>query len=288
MQKRVPIRSIVALAALALLAAAPSSWATDSCKDEAKQGFKDCKVNSKEDYQSAKDACLNRDHQCVEVCRADRYDCRQATGFDAAIQQCDDTLAAAKTTCRANNPAGSPERDMCIDQAQVVAFQCRDSAREAAKPGLKQCRRDFVTCATACPPAAPDAPVDPKQCKLDAQTAYKAAKAACVEDFQVEKDACRHRDHTCVEQCRADRDSCRQPTEDQLASDVAACNSTRDTAINNCKSLYADGTPERDQCIDNAQVTAFECRDHANENARPGFQTCRANFQTCVQSCPLN
>ena len=274
----------------------------------------DCKAGSKEDYQSAKDACLNRDHICVEACRADRYDCRQATGFDDAIDACNATLAGAKATCRQNNAAGSPGRDMCIDQAQLVAFQCRDSAREAAKPALKDCRKQFKICATGCPPAPAGAPADPAQCKLDAKTTYKDAQAACREDFQVQKDVCHNRDHTCVEQCRADRETCRAPVQTQLDSDIAACNAKKcvaganagasctaasecpasicqKPAVTNCDALYgpngSNPDPDNlDTCIDNAQAAAFECRDQANEDAHPGFENCRQTFQTCAQGCP--
>jgi hypothetical protein len=60
----------------------------------------------------------------------------------------------------------------------------------------------------------------------------------------------------------------------------------RDAAIATCRQLYAEGTAERDQCIDNAQVDAFRCRDQANEDARPGLQACKQQFQACVQICP--
>ena len=298
MTARLPIRSFAAAAALALVIAAPAiSAASDSCRAEAKQISKDCKADCKEDFQAAKDGCLNRDHVCVEVCRAERYDCRQATGFDAAIDACNDTLAAAKQQCRdnPNNPPGSTNRDDCIDQVQVIAFQCRDDAREAKKPALKQCRKDFRACAQACPLPDPPSSGDAAQCKADAKIAYKACTADCKEDYQIAKDACHNRDHLCVEGCRADRETCREPVENDLDGDLAACDLTlhgdgtpeNPGAIPTCKSLYGEGTPERDQCIDNAQVNAFECRDQAREDARPGFETCRQGFKTCAQGCPL-
>jgi hypothetical protein len=296
MTARIPLRSLAALATLALVSIAPAAWATNSCRVEAKLNFKDCKAGCKEDFQAAKDACLNRDHFCVEVCRAERYECRQATGFDAAIDACNDALEDAKQDCRDNpsNPPGSDSRDACIDAAQVIAFQCRDQAREIAKPALKACRKAFALCAQACPPPDPPSSVNPSQCKVDAKTVYVACKNACIEEFQVNKDACRNRDHVCVEGCREDREVCRAPVEDQLASDIAACNLTlhgdgtpeNPGAIETCKSLYAEGDPLRDQCIDNAQVDAFQCRDQAREDARPGFLTCRQNFRSCVEGCP--
>src|SRR5437773_1071271 len=146
-------------------------------------------------------------------------------------------------------------------------------------------------------PCIQDAKGEYRNCKASCVEDFQVAKDACLnrdhpcrancrEDFQVAVDACLNRDHACVEQCRADRQTCRQPTLDRLSSDIAACNARRDSDIQNCKDLYADGTPERDQCIDNAQVAGFECRDQAREDARPGLQTCREHFRDCVRACP--
>jgi hypothetical protein len=274
------------LAAFIVITGAPRAHAGNSCVGDAAGGYKNCKADCKEDFQVAKDTCLNRDHACVEACREDRRHCRDATGIDDAIAQCDATLVGARRTCRQNNPTDAGQRDHCIDQAQDVAFQCRDAAREAAKSGLKQCRKDFQACAQACPPANPPSSADPKQCKSDAQEAYQACKGGCVEAFQTAKDECRNRDHVCVEGCRADRDVCLGPKLDALVAAYAACNATRDGDVQNCKNLYGAGTPERDTCIDNAQLAAFQCRDQAREDARPGLDQCRADFQACAQGCP--
>ncbi len=278
--------SLAVLATAVVFLAAGHARAADPCMADAKQEARDCKATCTEDYQAAKDACLDRDHPCVEACRAERYDCRQATGIDDAIAACNATLEGARQTCRDSYPAGSPERDACVDQAQVVAFQCRDSAREAAKPAIKACRAGFRTCARACAPNQPPNPIGRKQCLAGAVADYKSCQADCREDFQVAKDACKNRDHACAEGCRADRAECRRPTLEQLQTAIDDCNATRDAAIANCRSLYGEGTPERDQCIDNAQVAAFECRDQANEDARPGLKACRHQFRQCVEACP--
>ena len=277
---------LVSLAALSLLIGASAARAADPCMVDAKVEYRDCKAGCKEDYQAAKDACLDRDHACVEVCRAERADCRDATGIDAAIDACNDALDAARQQCRDTYASGTPERDACIDQAQVVAFQCRDQAREDAKPALKECRKQFRTCASGCALNQPPNPTGKKQCKKDALAAFLACQATCREDFQIAKDGCKNRDHACAEQCRAERAECRRPVRDQFNADVAACKATRDAAVDNCKALYADGTPERDQCIDNAQVAAFQCRDQAHEDARPGLAACRQEFRTCIGACP--
>jgi hypothetical protein len=277
----------VSTAALAMLLSAPAARAKDFCVLDAKVELKDCKTGCTEDFQVAKDDCFNRDHACMEVCRARREECRLATGIDADFAACRATLQGAKQRCRDTNPAGSPELDQCIDQAQVVAFQCRDDARERARRALKACRRAFRACAMACPPADPNAPpVDIAACRSEARQDFTTCRANCIEDFQVAKDACHNRDHACVEQCRAQRDACRDPVLARLESDIAQCNADRDHAIQLCRDAYGAGTPELNHCIDNAQVDAFRCRDAARERARPQLMSCRAAFGSCVRACP--
>jgi hypothetical protein len=282
-------RSLIASVstALAVLLAAPAARAKDFCVVDAKSELRDCKTTCTEDFQVAKDSCTNRDHACMEVCRARREECRLATGIDTDFAACQATLQQAKQRCRNTNPPGSAALDQCIDQAQVVAFQCRDDARERAKRALKACRRAFRACAQACPPADPNAPpIDVLGCKNAARDDFNTCRANCLEDFQVAKDACRNRDHACVEVCRANRDGCRDPVLARLESDVAACNATRDHAIQLCRDAFGAGTPELDHCIDNAQVDAFRCRDAARERARPLLNDCRAAFRICVRACP--
>ena len=271
----------------ALALCATNARAGNPCIDDAKESYLDCKGDCLEGYQLAKDNCLNRDHDCVEGCRAGREECVLATSLDEDLTACRDTLRQAKQDCRdahVNDPDGL---DKCIDEAQVVAFLCRKAARTKAKPALAACRAGFRACAKACPPPpAGQPPVDPLQCKIDARNAYLACKADCREQFQTQKDLCLNRDHACVEGCRAQRDACRQPIEDQLDADIASCNATRDSGIQDCKNLYPEGDPNRDICITNVQVDAFECRDQARENAAPGFAQCRTNFQSCATACP--
>lgn len=286
-------RSMMLLAAAAfVLAALPAHAGPRHCVREAKRDAKDCTAACKETFQTAKDACLNRDHACVEVCRANRAQCRLDTGFDAAIDACNDGLEARRAACRVDNPPGA-ERDHCVDLAQIDAFECRDAARELAKPLLKQCRKDFRACAKACPAPDPVTPVDPKGCIGDAKTAAATCTATCKEDFQIAKDDCRNRDHNCVEQCRADRNACRQPIRATLDGDLAVCTADRQTGVDGCTTQFPpprDPAAEIDfdQCVDGVQVDAFVCRDGAHETARPGFVACKDGFRTCVQTnCPV-
>ena len=272
------------LVAVALFGLLPSVRPADasSCVGAAAQELRDCKANCKEDFQVAKDACFNRDHACVEVCRAERYDCREASGIDADLAACRATRDAAIDNCKQLYDPGTPERDQCIDNAQVDAFSCRDQARESNRDELKACRQAFRACARACGP--PDVPVNVPQCLLDAKAAALTCKAGCIEDFQFAKDTCHNRDHDCVEACRVGRETCRDNV--GLDDAIASCNATRDAAVDDCRQLYGAGTPERDQCIDQVQVVAFECRDQAREDARPGLRQCRDDFRSCAQACP--
>ncbi len=230
---RPPIILVAGAAALVATIAVTPAHAGNPCLSEAKRDYRDCTADCKEAFQTAKDACLNRDHACVEVCRADRSQCRLDTGFDAAIEACNDLLEARRIRCRQDNLPGE-ERDRCIDLAQIEAFQCRDAARELAKPLLKQCRKAFRACARACGPAAAgDPPPDPRQCLTDANIAFRAclksedaAAPGCRESFQIAKDDCRGRDHECVEVCREARHACRLPIRAQLEADLAACAAT--------------------------------------------------------------
>lgn len=273
-------RSAFVLAAgLAVLWSGAPALATDPCLGDAKVEFVECKGTCKENLQVAKDDCMNRDHACMEVCRAVREECQLATGLWDDLAVCRDALRAAKDDCRAAHPEGSAELDACIDAAQVAAYGCRRSARIAARPALELCQSAFRTCAKACPP--PDEPsevVDPLACKLAAKDTANACKAACREDRQVQKDLCLNRDHVCVEGCRAGRDACRLPAEDQLDAAVAACNAQRDADVAACAGDQG--------CLDGAYVAAFQCRDAAREVAKPALRACRDGFRACAEACP--
>jgi len=276
---------VFGIGSVLLLSAVPAR-AKNECIADANSTAKECRSDCMEDFQVAKDACLNRDHHCVEACRAGREDCELATGLDAALAACNATQTGAVHDCRQQYAKGTPERDTCIDQAQLVGFQCRKQARNHARLAMNACRAGFRTCARACgPPTQPD-PTAVPQCKRDARATNKTCQADCREDMQVAKDACHNRDHACVEQCRLDRKNCTDPVLTQLAADIAACNADRDNKLQNCHNLYGDGTPELSHCIQDAQAQAFECRDGKREAARPQLRACRQTFLDCARACP--
>jgi hypothetical protein len=278
------------LASLAVLAAA-SSASAGACIDAAAGDYRLCKADCREAFQVAKDACLNRDHACVELCRAERSECRDASGFDADIDQCNDDMEAVIAQCKIDYPAGSTSRDICIDDAQVAGFRCRDQKREENAAELEACRSAFKVCAKACPPADPNPDpntpvINRRQCRREAKVTFMGCLADCREDFQVAKDACRNLDHECVEACRTQRHDCLEPKLAALEAEIALCNQQRDQTIAGCEVDPAP-FPDVDSCVDNAQVIAFQCRDQEREDARPGIRECRDAYKdVCVPACP--
>jgi hypothetical protein len=252
-------------------------WA-NTCILDARGEFTDCQAACLEDFQIAKDACINKDHPCVEACRAEREDCITATGLQAALDACHTQTHKAILACNGDSN--------CIEQAQVVGFECRLAARTAAKPALKQCRVGFRTCVGACPAGTGTPAENPTACRLAARQDFLGCKATCRTTFQTEKDACLNRSHPCVDGCRTTRDSCDATVQGPLDQQITQCNATRDAAIANCKKIYADGSQAQADCIENAQVAAFSCREDAREAARPGFAQCQADFISCAQGCP--
>jgi len=275
--------SVIGIALAIGFAAAPAR-AGNPCIGDAKETFTDCKGDCKEDYQAAKDACLQRDHDCVEGCRAGRAECILNTSLDEDLDTCRTNLRAAKDACHAGDPA---ELDSCIDGAQVTAFLCRRTARKTARPDITACRIGFRACAKACPTTGTEV-IDKVACKGDAKTAYLGCKGDCREEFQEQKDLCLGHNHACVENCRAGRDACREPVENDLDAAVASCNATKTTAVNQCKADHPDGSQEQADCITDALVVAFQCRDQAREDAKPRFEACRAGFQACAEACPAS
>jgi hypothetical protein len=268
-----------ALTAVFVGALSMSAWSgqVGQCIKAATGDFKDCKASCKDDYQTAKDACINKDHDCVDACREVRADCVDATGFADAIRACNATAQVAIGNCKQAFPPDSDALEQCIDNALTDAFVCRQGVRKADKPALAACRTGFKSCVGVCPPGS--GPVDdPKQCRIDAKSAYTACGSACLEDFQVSKDACRNKDHACVETCRSNRTACDDPVQATLDATVAQCKATLQAAKAAC-----NGDPT---CIEQVEVVAFQCRDDARDAAKPGFALCRAGFKSCVQACP--
>ena len=103
--------SVTSLALSVILSGAQLAVATTGpagCLRDVRRTFVECGASCREDLQSAKDSCINKDHACVEGCRAGRAACVDASGLRVAINACDDTLAAARAICRDTPPPDQP------------------------------------------------------------------------------------------------------------------------------------------------------------------------------------
>ena len=130
------------------------------------------------------------------------------------------------------------------------------------------------------------------QCVQDARAEMLQCKSTCQDNFVVAKDMCRNVDHSCADACRAGRDACVAGPLGALQSCIDGCDTTLYGAKTDCRNQFGQNgtTPDPaqlDQCIDNAQITAFTCRDGCRENLdKKALKQCRITFQACIRACP--
>src|SRR5262249_13452183 len=161
--RRTAYRVGLAMAVACMLAG--SSWAGDTgqCIKAAAVDYKESKGVCKEDFQTAKDGCINKDHVCVDACREERSDCRGATGFDAQSAACTSAKRVATRTGKRISGPEPPDRNQSMDNEQVAGFQWREQVREKTKAAVKACRPALKPCRNDCPPGTGSGPDDPKQ-----------------------------------------------------------------------------------------------------------------------------
>jgi hypothetical protein len=129
------------------------------CFADARAEAKTCVDLCKDDFRASKDSCRNIDHTCGDAARDEREAC--VGGVLLALAQCVESECAPYraqiVSCRTEHPVGDPLRDPCIDNAQLLNFQCRDNCRESVQlhPSLKSCRDAFRAEIKACPAPAP-------------------------------------------------------------------------------------------------------------------------------------
>ena len=126
-------------------------------------------------------------------------------------------------------------------------------------------------------------------CRNDAREERQLCKMECVETYHVAKDECRNVDHGCAEACRASRRVCLDLPLEGLAECKDVCRETKTAAVGACRETYDPETQSAalDECIDDAQVTSFICRDECREAVdRDEVRTCRKAFRACIRTCP--
>ena len=146
---------VVAAIGAASFAATPNP----GCVKDATQAKTLCNAQCQQTFLAAKDMCRNIDHDCADACRAALGVCLDGTNqngplptLDACVDVCNASLETAKANCRQIYQPGTTDRANCIDQAQVTAFQCRDTCREGVAAEIRACRMTNHACIMACPP----------------------------------------------------------------------------------------------------------------------------------------
>ena len=170
--QRVLVLSTAILLAGSELSAA---WADVACVQDARGNYRSCVTQCKSDFVASRLTCRNVDPVCGAACLAGRQTCLDnvqtilQTGQlpDASTlanctggtNQCKATLQTAKQACGAPCQASNTQCTECVDNAQVVAFECRDTCRDSWRTNptviamLQTCQSSFRACIKLCPPA---------------------------------------------------------------------------------------------------------------------------------------
>jgi hypothetical protein len=184
----------VVLSGAMLLAARSSAPALSQCVKDAQANHVACVAQCQDDFSSARLLCRNIDPACGLPCLAGRQACFdnvetiKSTGIlpggsvlcsttDAGgtvftgTNGCQTVLTEAKQSCGAPCPTPTPSStggetacQQCVDQAQVVDLECRDTCRDAFRTNTtvqamqKSCRDGFKACVHQCGPAPTPTP----------------------------------------------------------------------------------------------------------------------------------
>jgi hypothetical protein len=137
--------------------------ATRQCLIDARTEAKTCTQVCRDDFQAAVDTCRGRNHDCAEEARDAHQTCVSDTLHalgQCLTDSCSSVFHDLVEGCKEQFPAGSHERDVCIDGAQMQNFQCRDQCRESVElfKSLKTCRDEFKADLKACVPPVVMAP----------------------------------------------------------------------------------------------------------------------------------
>ena len=274
------LRASVGVAAPTL----PAHQCHDPCLQAARAARADCVSSASGAFTDAADACLERNQVCVEACRFQLEQCRDATAVGPGLVGCQLQVRVAKDRCRNRFLLGSHRREICIDRAQVAGSQCRRGVFHDFRRALAGCRSTFQQCADASLPGG--VPGGVQTCKDEAKGALKSDLASCRVTYQTTASGCVKKDVTCVQGCADTRDACNAPTRSMLASALAACIAQEKAAATACVAANPGGGAALQQCLRTAQANAFVCRQTALQAAEPALATCTQQDVACVPACP--
>lgn len=98
-----------------------------------------------------------------------------------------------------------------------------------------------------------------------------------------QKNTCLDRDLACVQACESRREDCDEAT--GLAPGFVACTDQLQAEVQRCRNDFAARATKREQCIDQARVSGFQCRNAVRRSAGPARKACTAEFEVCADGC---
>jgi hypothetical protein len=153
---------------------------------------------------------------------------------------------------------------------------CVANARATRDDCVKQCRDDFWAQKFMCRDVSPGCGV-----------ACLAGRLTCVSNVRTILQTGQVPGGTQLENCLTGTNGC-----DQALSDAKAlCFAPNCPQGQTCTSCQLNDTTCQD-CVDNAQIAAFTCRDTCRDAYRANaivvseLANCKAAFKTCVKACP--
>ena len=152
-----------------------SADAAATCVQTAKGNFQACARQCKQDFVDARLLCRNIQPACGEACLGGRQVCvdnantilqtgqlpdgSSLANCNGGTDQCKAAFQAAKQTCHAPCQPADTQCVECVDNAQVMDFECRDTCRDSWRTNptvvafLQTCQSSFKACIQKCPPA---------------------------------------------------------------------------------------------------------------------------------------
>ena len=171
------LRGVLVLSAAMAFAGngSSSAWADTACVQNAKANFLACARQCKQDFVDARLLCHNIQPACGEACLAGRQVCLDSVNTilqtgqlpdgttlancSGGTDQCKATFKAATKACGAPCQSSDMACTGCVDNAQVVDLECRDTCRDSWRTNptvismLQSCQNSFKACIQKCPPA---------------------------------------------------------------------------------------------------------------------------------------
>lgn len=132
--------------------------------------------------------------------------------------------------------------------------------------------------------AAPRVCKDP--CVEAARQAYIECRRDAATTLVTSRAICRGRDLTCVQACLQRQAACVQET--GLVGALQTCLTDAAAAAQNCLTRFPLQARKRNQCIDQAQLQTFQCRNQARTSRRQELAGCAVGYRQCAQPCGPN